>query len=87
MADTPIISVPPAPVAPCAPPPWKCGKLRGTRQSILDQLAASGLADEEKSLLVSKIAKVDKQYDLIQVDWHDHHYKAGSNFTGTVSEL
>ncbi len=66
---------------------WNGGILKGVRGSVLKQISESALDEEDKSLLVAKVGKVDARHDLIQVHFHQHPFNEGNNGGWTVMPL
>jgi hypothetical protein len=91
---TELNPTPPAPQVPAAPAtttpapvPWTGGMMKGTRASLLDGIAKSGLTDAQKALLVEEIGKIPATFDLLRLDFHRQDYNAGSNSSFTLTEL
>jgi len=84
--SAPQVVTAPATSAP-APEPWAGGMMKGTRASLLDGIAKSGLTDAQKALLVEEIGKIPVTFDLLRLDFHRQDYNAGSNTTFTLTEL
>jgi len=82
-----------APAAPAAlavpvePQPFSGGTIRGMRAQVIEQVNNSALTPAKKAALLEDIGAVDVKLDLLQVDFHQHPYKAGVNVTWTVTEL
>lgn len=72
---------------PKPPAPFTQGQLKGTRGSVLNQIASSGLTELEKALLIEKVQAVKPEIDLISVTFFAHPFRAGSNGGWTIVEL
>ncbi len=68
-------------------PAWSGGRLRGNRADVIRAIGASGLSAAKQAAVLEDLAAVDAKFDLVQVDFHQHGLRAGTNVMWTVMEL
>ena len=72
---------------PAQPKLWMGGSIKSTRADVLKQIAASGLPETHKAVLVEAVGKVDVKFEMLHMVYSRHDHKGGENCGYTITEL
>ncbi len=61
--------------------------IRGTRDTLAAKIGESELSSAKKAAVLEDLAAVDPKIDILQIDYHQHPYRSGTNVTWTLTEL